>query len=166
MTSRRDTKGHCPWTVTSTAKPRTTLQRCLLSAVPPLLPCVYVHVRVFACVLSVCMCVCVCFLRLLECDSRHDKTVTVCAECYPRHDTGSHGPRTVTPNAEPRTTLQHFLLSSCPPPPHFLLMPLHVTYASPPYVHLPCLLSSCALFIWSSPLRCIVAPENLILLLQ
>ena len=57
VTSRRDTKGHCPWTVTSTAKPRTTLQRCLLSAVPP--PCVYVHVRVLACVLFVCLCVCV-----------------------------------------------------------------------------------------------------------
>jgi hypothetical protein len=54
------------------------------------------------CALCVSVCVCVCFLRLLECDPRHDKTVTVCAECYPRRDTGGHGPRTVTPNAEPR----------------------------------------------------------------
>ena len=101
MTSRRDTQGHCPWTVTSTAKPRTTPQPCLLSAVPP--PCVYVYVRVFACVLfCVSVCVCVCFLSLLECYPRHDKTVTVCAECYPLLTTGGHGPRTVTSNAEPR----------------------------------------------------------------
>ena len=31
-------------------------------------------------------------------DLRHEKGVTVCADCYPRRDTGGHGPRTVTPN--------------------------------------------------------------------
>ena len=131
MTSRRDTQGHCPWTVTSTAKPRTTPQPCLLSAVPP--PCVYVYVRVFACVLfCVSVCVCVCFLSLLECDPRHDKTVTVCRRVLPyaHHRRSRSSDRDLQRRAQ--SPLPPFLLSSCPPPPYFLLMSLHVTYTSPP----------------------------------
>jgi hypothetical protein len=89
------------------------------------------------CVYYMCVCVCVCFLRLLECDSeaRHDRVtsrVTVLVECDPRRDTKSHGPRTVTPNAMPRITLQHCLLYSCPLPSHSLPMSLPVTYTSLP----------------------------------
>ena len=75
-------------------------------ALPPLCCpsslCVCLCARVCMRAFCVSVCVCVCFLSLLECYPRHDKTVTVCAECYPLLTTGGHGPRTVTSNAEPR----------------------------------------------------------------
>ena len=132
MTSGRDTRGHGPWTVTSNAEPRTPLHHYLLSSVPPPL-----HVcscaRVYMCVSCVCVCVCV-YTSSVRSSVTLSTTirVTVCAKCDPRRGAESHGPRTVTPTAGPRTTLQHCLLSSCPPPPHFLFMSLHVTYTSPP----------------------------------
>ena len=90
-----------------------------------------------ACMFPVCVCVCVyVFSVRLSVTLSTTIRVTVCAKCDPRRNTEGHCPRTVTPTAGPRTTLQHCLLSSCPeqcpPPPHFLLMSLHVTYTSPP----------------------------------
>ena len=131
MTSGRDTRGHGPWTVTSNAEPRTP--SITTSSLLSLLPCMYVHAHVFTCVFPVCVCVCVyVFSVRLSVTLSTTIRVTVCAKCDPRRGAESHGPRTVTPTAGPRTTLQHCLLSSCPPPPHFLFMSLHVTYTSPP----------------------------------
>ena len=74
---------------------------------PYLVDWVFVYVCMFVCsCLPVCfLCVCVCASASSACWSVTLGTtlrVTVCAECYPRRDTGGHGPRTVTPNAEPR----------------------------------------------------------------
>ena len=131
MTSGRDTRGHGPWTVTSTPSPEPP--SITTSSLLSLLPCMYVHVHVFTCVFPVCVCVCV-YVSSVRSSVTLSTTirVTVCAKCDPRRGAESHGPRTVTPTAGPRTTLQHCLLSSCPPPPHFLFMSLHVTYTSPP----------------------------------
>ena len=107
---------------------------------PPSLPplfcpsspaCMFMCTCLHVCFLCVCVCVYVSSVRSSVTLSTTIR-VTVCAKCDPRRSTESHGPRTVTPTAGPRTTLQHCLLSSCPPPPHFLFMSLHVTYTSPP----------------------------------
>ena len=80
-------------------------------------------------VFFLCVCVYVFYVRLSVTLSTTIR-VTVCAKCDPRRGAESHGPRTVTPTAGPRTTLQHCLLSSCPLPSHSLPMSLHVTYTS------------------------------------